>query len=60
MEKEELISLGINWCLTTRKKRIWRSDILEVIGNFNDKGFFPLMYIEFEIEYVLNKYEGYS
>lgn len=60
MQKEELVSLGVNWCLTTRKKRIRRSDILEVIGYFNDKDLFPLFFILLEIEYVLDKYEEYE
>jgi len=64
IQKEEvekaymLAGLVMNWCLTTRKKTIWRSDILEELGRYNDseeinyKGFllFPMGLIEKELD----------
>ena len=60
MNKNELSSIGINWCLTTKRKNFKRSDILEVLGEFNDENVFPLFFILGDIEYVLDNYEGFQ
>lgn len=60
MNSQELVSLGVNWCLTTRKKSIKRSDVLEILSQFNDKHIFPLFYILIDIEYILDKYERFE